>query len=431
MTTLDRNSKADTLLYVDLNLSGGYTQDESQYQTNLSAGATWVHETPSARCAVNVPREITITFEAVNTDSGTLINHGDGGATNYTFRVTVSLGTLSIHQGGTLLYTMNLPSVGAATRTFTMQWSTRPRDAAVVSDLWIYNHEDAAFDFAQVDHAASTTNAAWFLQINGYNGATGAYTGGLSAFVRVRIGARYHCPVEPYEDWVAESTPVTPPTDTEVLTQGYPTSLERAAHGQFAGPSYLEGAVANRRNKRRLMSPLLNIVFNETPILTNARLPPAWVTDPPGEEAGVWDMSIARLWHCPSVLGNRAYARAFIWNDNSAEVTPLQIRLYSFNQLPNGIGKVGDEPLKFYFSEIEIEQNDGLSLGNWYAFSGIKLARNKRNETWLALAFAVDKDDTVSPSSQLAHELIFRALTVDPYTVDLAGGDLLDFQIAP
>ena len=82
-------------------------------------------------------------------------------------------------------------------------------------------------------------------------------------------------------------------------------------------------------------------------------------------------------------------------------------------------------------SEIEIEQNDGLSLGNWYAFSGIKLARNKRNETWLALAFAVDKDDTVSPSSQLAHELIFRALTVDPYTVDLAGGDLLDFQIAP
>ena len=429
MVDLHRNSKADTVYFADTAVSPIGT-DLSQRLTNLVTAATYASEAASGRTALSVPREIVVRLELAEGDTGVILNHGDDANTDHTYRITMSLDFLFFAQNGVVVEVIAPPGLAAAPKDYVIAWSTRDGPGVqVTSEFWVYNETDSVISVMTVEHNPSSTSAGWRFNVSGYGLGNSTFSGGLAAYKGVRIGRRYHTMVEAAEDWIAESVPPAPPADAETRVQGYPSPLARAAVGQFGGPTYLEGARSVFHNRRRPVSPLGNLHYLGAELVTNELLPDRWRRRPPGVDVdGVWNFSIRWMLIAPvpsSVNWARARVHVQQYNSIGGASVECQLRLYSMNQLPNGVGKLDDEALVYSYTEGMIDaEHGGAGNGEWVSLGDLRLRSNSAGYTYLVLAYAVD-GGTPGPDAD-ATRLRFRALTIEPYATPADGLEIIE-----
>ena len=425
MVALDRNSKADTRLYLDRALAA-LEVDQSQELTDLGVAPTYLFEEPSARGAIGCPREIVVSADIDSTSTGILINHGLADGTDYSYRIQILAGgVVRFWQNGLIIAGGSLPLIAPAAKRYTLMWTTREGPSTdCTSVFWLYNEDDDELEVLHVEHTAATTSQAWRLTVSGYGAGVDAFSGGLAAIHRVRVGTRFHTTIEAAEDWISESIAPAPPADADPRVEGLAPPDDPGTNGSFAGPTYLHGVRSLNLNRRRLTSPLVNHVFRDQPELDYTLGPARWNIDPPGEPAGVFGLSIARLFYCrlPPVV-NRARCRLFVqqWNNLGFPQT-CDYRVYSFNYLPTGLGQVEDEtPLRYYVEETTGVDHGALGLGEWLPIGDLKLARSPDDFTWLAVAYSIAGGlGTIQAQNQ---RIKIKALTVEPWAVDTTDSD--------
>ena len=423
MTTINRNSKADTVFLCDAIGGGGaatLATDLSQYRLSLTNSTTYVWAN-HARFAVTYPREISCVFTAKNTDVGIIVNHGNAAGTSYTYRVRVNNGVLEVRESGALRTSVILPNVGASLRQYRMQWSTRADGSSIKSELIAYDVTSGTYVQSFGMHTAPTTLTTWDFEIGGH----GAGLNGLpiAQIYAVRVGVRFHSQPEFKEDWVTESTP---PTISATLRDApLPGNSTLAAEGQFAGPAYLWAGMNSRQVDRRLISPLVNwrVPDTGTSTLANTFTPAQRFMD-------AWDNSAYTLLghtiaYVPvSPKTNRVRARINV-NGYTVGAGPCstQWRLYSVAGIP-WAGEAKQNLLYRHSATTTVTlAGGGVGLpGEWVDLGECEIARDDWGNTLFVVACSFDLDSGTTAANDT--RLILLGLHIEPMSEPngLAGG---------
>jgi hypothetical protein len=257
MTAWHRNSKADTALLLDVAIAA-IDVDQGPERTNLTDQTTYLEETPSARAAIEAPRNVSLVVNMRGAWSGTLAELGNG--VTYSWRLTFAGNVVYAYEGGALVAEVEVPGLGVE-ETVLVHWSTREEGSVVVSELAVYNYDQAAWAFATATHAASTPDPTDDLTIAAAAGGASPYSGEIAAFTSVHIGRRFHSTTEAREDWVSESAPAafTGYARAPAFT-GPAAELAIAGEGSLAGPSMIMAGAATRQADQRTTGPFVNIV---------------------------------------------------------------------------------------------------------------------------------------------------------------------------
>lgn len=422
-TAIHRNAKPDTVLLLDV-VEADFFVDLSENRTNLVDQTTYFDEANSARAAIDAPREISVVVDVTNADSGILVQLGNIGG--YSWRVRVSAtNAVEVAEGGVLLASVDLPSVGAVAKKYLIHWSQHPSDAgAVRSELAVYNFDSAEWAHAQATHLAGAASATDTLTVCAGLAGASAFSGGVAAFYSVRIGRRFHSTAEALEDWVAETTP---PTVTQVRRSApiVPdrTTLDLADDGSFAGPCYLWSGHAFEQSDRRLVSPLVNLRVQDPirirPDSATAAATQAWWRLAPGSS----DMYLALpyLFYRP-VPGkvNRARVRIFVRQtiEIGTETAEVRYRCYSITGLP----LVGEPVAALSYRRTAqatcTNHHGSAPNGEWLDLGELALEVDGWGCTWLALGVDFD-DDSPLVGDTRTH---IHAVTIEPFALASGGG---------
>lgn len=264
--------KPDTVLRIDGNSSA--TVDESQFATDLTASGSFGYETSSARA--NLPeagRELLVIFSSSNTGTlnGVLLYYGDTGATSYRYQVAASSGNVvfSNSTDGTIA-TVALPDVSASTENFTVQLCTRANPLttgasdAYVTEIACYNQDQTSWAVYQATHSAGPTSTQNFSYGGQWNGAT-LSSATTATIYAVRLGRRFHSTTEAREDWVSAAGSFTSGADIDDPVFVLDAATNIGADAEFAGPQFAIGARMARSSRKRLLSPIVNMVYHDPP----------------------------------------------------------------------------------------------------------------------------------------------------------------------
>lgn len=428
MTSLNRNSKADTVLLCDRTdgLSALAT-DQSQYRTDLTNNTTYLSEAASARTAITYPREISGYFEADSNDVGIIVNHGNAAGTSYTYRVRVNSGVLEVAENGILRASVALPNVAPVDRAYCFQWSTRAEGTSVRTELTVCDITGGGvFAHAYGLHAAGTTNAAWDLTISGYGAGVSGHD--ITKIWAVRIGQRFHSQAELKEDWFSESTPPT----LEATLRDAPLPFNRDTalgdESAFAGPVYLWGGATVRQCDRRLISPLANmrIADRGVALLDNTFTPAQRYLRAWGDNRlRFCGQTIAYRPVSPKTNRIRARLQCVVW---SAGGTPcdLQFSLYSVAGF-DWEGEAKQKRVYYYTPMVTATLDHGGigAVGEWVDLGDTRIAVDDWGCSLFMLAVAFDLDSGSVAADDT--RLMLQALTIEPYyqvpTNGYAAGD--------
>lgn len=432
MTTLNRNSKADTV-FLGLKGDGGpddMAVDISQERTDLDYQTTYLREDSSARTAITTPREISLLFVAKTGDSGILINHGTNDGASYTFRIDITGGALRCLENGSVRCQVNLPGLAGSDREFVAQWSTRPEGSQVRSELIIINDTIGTLAFSFATHAVCTTSTSWNLQVAGYgNGASSAYD--IGDINGVRIGKRAHSMPEAIEDWRAESTKPTLTATTRDAVLPIDADTDIAAVGGFAGPAYLFGGAAARDADRRLVSPLVNVrapaEFNiaKADHTDGSR---KWFRPTPDDPAFYLS---AQHFHYVPVPPNvsRAQVRIFV-RVHTIDAGPCDMLFAAYSAAGWPFAGEPAQDLTYHRTGNTICNTDHPSGGGeWLDLGDVQIARDDWGMSSFMIAHSFDNGD----DSEAADETLFSilAIIVEPFSAPASSGPGLGFDQEP
>src|SRR5688572_16974325 len=256
MTDMDRNSKPDTVLLLDI-VAGDPWTDYSQYRTSLTDQGTYLEDDTLDRTAFVSPREITLVWDIQSGDSGTLIEMGNAGS--FSYRITKSGSNILCRENGLTRIQATLPSILVGTDTkYLIHWSCYPFSTGTRSELMLHNYTSGETVIAQATHVAGTITPGDILTVGGTNGGGSLFTGGLD-FHYVRVGRRFHSTSEAREDWITETTP---PSVTQVRRDAAivpnRATVGIAADNELVGPALMWTGWAFLQADRRLQGPLVN-----------------------------------------------------------------------------------------------------------------------------------------------------------------------------
>lgn len=418
-TSIDRNSKPDTvfLCLPEGNGSSDCVTDVSQYRTDLTDNSSYVDEADSTRTALTCPREVSIVVDLANTDTAILVEHGEGAASaNYTYRVRVAAGTLSVSENNTLRASVALPDISGTARKYLIHWSVRPEGASVRTELYARNLSTDAEAIAFATHAEATTSATYdTLTINGSEKLAS-----MTRYYAVRIGRRFHSLAEAFEDWVAERTPpaVTQTRRDAALVPDRST-LPVGDDGCAVGPAHLMAGHVFEQNDRRLVGPLVNhrviaALDAEAGALgiDNTFAPDEWWRPAPGDTSVRLCASLR--WYCPvPEKVNRARVRLFVYQSYSGAGTAtaeVRYRCYSMAGFPFAGEPVG--PLTYHrTAEATCAVDHDTTDGEWLDLGALPIAVDDWGCTLLAIGISFDEDSPLVADTQT----VVCAVTVEPY----------------
>lgn len=282
---LDRNSKEDTRLFVDRDGGGAaaLAEDRSQWRADLTNSTTYLTSTDT-RLAIRSPREISVVISIASGDSRTILNWGNTAGTVYIYRLGFSGGVVQFGHNDATLATLAPPNLAVAARSYLLHYSTEydVRAATYYSEMAVCDLATGTWITTRATH--SQPNAAVASQqfnLSGYGAGSNLFTGGLSAYSFVRVGGRFHSTTEAKEDWYAESsaptvTGVQPtvelvPWSTSYFTENPAEELSDAMldAGTVAGPAEFSAALVAWAGRKRLYSPLVNLVPRAPDTLDN------------------------------------------------------------------------------------------------------------------------------------------------------------------
>lgn len=277
-------------------------------------------------------------------------------------------------------------------------WSTRPNpdttgaSNALISELCIYGHTDAAFEEVdQWTHAIGTIyDPSVTLSIGGYGNAFG-WVADSRQIRAARIGRAWHTNVEFAEDWIAARTP-----HGSTLTQlREPPPFDLAAtlgdESAWAGQANV-GHIAARADagRLRMLTNLVNEVYSDARTLTTTPSPTQWLMTPPGGSS-VYRLDATKLRRVVVPRGiDFAWVRVHVQSWVSiGDVVPVGLRCYAMNRPHIGIGVKleGDPvpPLAFDFVESVLSVDHTFSgVGEWVNLGLVRLPRfNGTTPSWL------------------------------------------------
>lgn len=426
-------TKADTRLYV---LTSDVTSDLSQRGLTLS-GSGQVAATNSLLLRLDAPRTIEAEFEANNTASGTIACWADtsgvgawqiriDGSGNIEFRSEISAAMTTIRSEA-------LPEVDGTSRTYWVKWSSeidpdqdRENGATTtyLHDIVIYTDDPGSATFVQFSQANHTAAGADFF-------VTGAYFNGISAsdayddtLTMVRVSNRAHSPSEFFRDWINIGETYTE-GDAIVRDPLLPLGSIVVADGQMAGPYYAHAGAMVRQCAQRTLSPLVNLLPNEAPVMLNTYLPiERWAEVSLG--GTTYTTPLGLLWHVPvPPMANRLRVSLHmqVYDGVGSSNQTVTAAMVSSNYRPGVLGTLGGAPLERYYTTGSRTVDDTSSgLGDWVTFgSDIRIARDSQGWTWLYVAFvAADSDSRWK----------VWAVSFDPVEYD-AGGESLPLEFGP
>lgn len=427
MTDLNRNSTADTvLLTLRDTADADLAVDLSQERTDLDDQTTYAVELSSARAALTSPREVTVLFTAQTGDSGILVNHGTNNGASYTYRVQVSGGNLVCRENGSTIVTLALPSLTGSDRSFAAQWSTRPTDSGVRSEVTICCLDTGALAYGFAAHAAAATDPTWELNVAGYGSGASAYP--LGKIDGVRLGKRFHSQAEFVEAWVAESTapPVTGVLRGPVLPVDPDTTI--GDEGGFAGPAYLWAGAAARDADRRLLSPLVNQRAAAEYLISKGNHSDGRASKyRPAPGFPTYWLGAQHWFYVPVPPNvNEARVQVFV-RMLTTGVGPCDMlfRAYSLAGL-QFVGEPAAE-LRYHVTDpVVLNADHGSGGGEWVDLGRVRLARDEWGMTSICVAHSFDLD----VDSPAADDTLFCILAVRAEPVYVAG-DAGGFDLAP
>ena len=260
-------SKADTVFR---SVAANPEVDLSQEATDITATSGGAYEAPSARTAISYSgRELTVTFTASTSSSGTLLYRGDTGGTSTDFLIDISSSSLRLQDANGTVLSVPISGLTASATPFNAHFCTRANPLttgasdAYFTECAIESVVGGKWSYGRAEHADAAHVAGDNLSIGGeWNGASlaNAYSDTVSM---VRIGTRFKSTTELREDFSA-STAATP---TSGENQAAPLvaiagSSELGDGGSVAGPAYMLAGAQVRDCARRVMSPLVSTRFH-------------------------------------------------------------------------------------------------------------------------------------------------------------------------
>lgn len=422
MTILSRLSKADTIFLAQPNGAGAaaLAVDLGQERTNLTNNTIYVSESPSARTAITAPREVAIAVDLTNASSGVLLFHGNAGG--YGYRLRVSAGAIEVSESALLLVSVAIPDMAAGARACLVSWCQRVENLDVVSEVAVCNLVTGAWAFGTATHASNAVSATDTLVIGAGFGGSSAFSGGPTAFRKVRISRRFHSTTEQAEDFVSESTPpaMTGRRRTPMLT-GPSDELLISNEGQFAGPSYLWALAATRQADTRTVTPLVNVVPKSPYVETSDYQPERYFRLAP--DSSVYHMPVRYLFHAfAAPKTNHAWVRIQVRAYHvfgGPSICPIYFRGYSLANLP--VGQPGmPKPLVWHKTPTAAILSPTGTAGTWLDLGAVRLSKEANGLTYLALAFSFNLDAGGPLDGETAFKV--NAITVEPFFKDLGAG---------
>ena len=406
-TSLNTNSKADTVFFGDSSGGGNLYTDLSQFGTGLTNNTTYLSSTDD-RFAITSPRELALVVELTNTDSGILLYYGANGGASFTYKIQVVSSTIRFYHNssGTPLATIAPWGLSATERTYVIHWSTCPDyvGGTYLSEFAVYDVTSGTWSIARATHSAPTVDLSHSLGVGATGNGTTPFSGNVADIKKVRIGRRFHSTTEAREDWVALTSAPTPAGAYEVpdhcphMTDPYSTTNSEdvgealANDYAFGGPASWLGVVNTSKHRMRLYSPVVNQVSVPDPVVLNH-------FSQPGERYGSapdgsgYLISIYYFWRRP-VPSNAAYLKCRAHVQTYLEMgyplgstVSISFRVYSLDRMPHEPGVQWSRS-----STVTRTTNDGASgVGAWIDMGDLVLRRCKDNpdHTYLALAFYV------------------------------------------
>lgn len=287
-------------------------------------------------------------------------------------------------------------------------WSTRANpdttgaSDALISELSIYGHTDAAFEEVdQWTHAIGTIyDPSVSLSVGGYGNAFGWILDSRQVHA-ARIGAAWHTNVEFAEDWIAARSAhgSALPQVLEPLVLGETSEVGRES--ELVGAANLGAVWASANaNRARMVTNLVNEVYSDARTLSTTPSPTQRLVTAPGSAAYKLDAASIR-WIPHPGLG-LAWVRVHVqsWVTAGAAV-PIGIRCYAFNRPPLGVGPLIEglpaPALDLdYVGAVLTVDHGSTGVGEWLDLGVLRVPRfTGAAPTWsgttmLALAHAFD-----------------------------------------
>lgn len=430
MTTLDPNSKADTVFFGDDTL-GDIFVDQSQFGSSLDDNGTYLSSTDD-RFALTSPRELSLVVELTTSDSGILLYYGANGGATFTFKIQVVSTTVRFYHNssGTPLATIAPWGLSASERRYVIHWSTCPDyvGGTHLSEMAVYDVTSGTWTVARATHSSPTVDLSHSLGVGATGGGSTAFSGTVADIRKVRIGRRFHSTTECREDWVALTSAPTPagayeePDHCPHMVSPYSsTNSEDVGEGMannyaFGGPSSWLGVAYTSKQRRRLFSPIVNQVSVPDPVALTHFAQPAERYGSAPDGSG-YLMTIYYLWRRP-VPANAIFAKCRIQAITYLEMgyplgstVSISFRMYSMDRLPHVAG------CKWSVSStVTRTTNDGATgTGVWLDLGDLVIRRcaDNQDHTYLALAFHV----TPSVGDDYNWAKV-RSVTVEPLSLD-------------
>jgi hypothetical protein len=419
VTALHRNSKLDTVFFGDALVTDLFT-DLSQNRTPLDDLTTYLEEAPSARTALDAPREVAVVFSMSTGDEGVVLEHGN--VAIYGYQVRVVGDALICSESGTDLVTVDIPGLTGSDRPLMVHWSQFVDGSDVRSEVVVFNGITSEWAFGFATHAPNATDPTDTFTVGAGIGGSNPFDAGLAAIRQVRIGARFHSLTEAAEDWIAETTP--PTVDAAQRCEGTPVTVDTLIGDDesFAGPAAIYAGRATHQAGRRLLSPVVNhLVLGAPLLLRSTYVPTRWTRF-------AWDteatrLALTHLFRRPvSPVVREVFVRVhFVQWTTGADVVPVYLRCYSIDKLPTYFNNAAATPTYFHTEEVAINVDHGVSGdGEWVTLGRLPIARDGLGTSTFAIGYDFNHD---AADAELANTFVFiRAITIDPFPTDGGGG---------
>ncbi|WP_434424625.1 hypothetical protein [Nannocystis pusilla] len=349
-------AKADTVFYGDTSVDDVFV-DLSQFHTSLNDQGTYANSTDD-RFAITSPRNLAIRVQLATGDSGTLLYYGNVGATQYTYRILMTGGTIRFHHNssGTALASIAPPSLGLSERSYLIHWSTC-RDyvgGTYLSEMAVCDLTSGTWSISRATHSQPTVDLSHSFSVAALPAGSSAFTGQLADVEKVHVGRRWHSTQEAREDYYATSSAPTTeglyiePDHSPHLADPYTAANAEdvgeaiANNYAFAGPSLFLAAQQGFKNRIRLYSPLVN-QSSVSPVTLDRfySSEQRYIDAPPGIG---YRLSIYHFWRRPFPRGcTSAQVRVFCqtWLDAGSpggSVVSINLLAYSMTKLPHEAG---------------------------------------------------------------------------------------------
>jgi len=404
---------ADTLYYGAGASIAALATDLSQYLDNQTTGASWHYE-PSTAPRFNLTTEWTIdvVITCDNTDSGRLYNYSNIG-----LRLSAA-GALEPILNGVVQTGITLPGIGATDEQFIISWAVRPNPDttvagdALITELTAWNLTDGQYETLVYTHVVRTSGTAdqiwWASSIAGAN----AFTGAPNA---CRFSSAYHTPTETYEELgVASSAPTLVGVDrTEVVVP--PRSTGIGDDGHYAGPVHARAAAASASNDLRQAGGL-GLSLRSRPTHRGDRVGDGpWTIEDPDVAGSYLYLHWLRYVPVPPAA-NRLRVRALVqqWRTVGDHDTVITTAL-TLSQ-PGPVYRPPSSPItpRVHRQTVSRLNNDtsGATSGAWITFDLLRIARDTRGWTYVALAFRVTSPGGAGTTADQLWTI--KAIEIDP-----------------